>query len=132
MKKNFLFLIFIIILISSCAKDEIKFDPDNPLIGIWDYSGQEENVTLFIRSRELSNSFCYRFNADGTLIERNISGFCGTPPVSYTNYQGNWTLLNDTLIKVDVIYYDGKRSYNLDIEAVDANTLKVVTITGTD
>lgn len=132
MRKNFLILIFIGILISSCTKDEIKIDPDNPLIGIWNYSGQDENATVFTRSQELANSFCYRFNADGTLIERNISGFCGTPPVSYTNYQGNWTMLNDTLIKVEVIYYDGNRNYKLDIESINTNSLKLITITGTD
>jgi hypothetical protein len=132
MKKSFLIFIFISALVSSCTKDKIKIDPNNPLLGVWNYASQEANALVFTRSQEFSDGYCYRFNADGTLIERNISGWCGTPPVSYTNYQGNWAMVNDTLIKVDVIYYDGKRNYMLDIESVNTNSLKLVLISGID
>jgi hypothetical protein len=132
MKRNFVIFIFISALISSCTKDEIKIDPNNPLIGVWNYSSQEENAVVFARSEAFTNNLCYRFNADGTFIERNISGWCATPPVSYTDYLGSWTMLNDTLISVNVIYYDGKRTYKLDIEAVRTKTLKLVIISGND
>jgi hypothetical protein len=126
MKKSYMIFIFLGALIFSCTKDEIKIDPNNPLIGIWNYSSQETNTLVFTRSQEFSDNYCYRFNVDGTLIERNISGWCATPPVSYTNYQGNWTMQNDTLINVNVTYYDGKRNYKLAIEEVNANSLKLI------
>ena len=128
MKKSFIIFIFLGSLISSCTKDEIKIDPNNPLIGIWKYSSQETNTLVFTRSQEFSDIYCYRFNADGTLVERNISGWCATPPVSYSNYQGNWTIQNDTLINVNVNYYDGERNYKLEIEEVNANSLKLIYI----
>jgi len=132
MNKKFLIFIFICSLISCCSRDEIKIDQDNLLIGIWNYSGQEVNTTVFTRSMEFADKHCYRFNADGTLIERSITGWCATPPVSYTNYTGFWTQVNDTLINVNVAFYDGMRTYKLDIEAVGTNSLKLITISGNE
>src|SRR5664280_540630 len=126
MKKSYMIFIFLGVLIFSCTKDEIKIDSNNPLIGIWNYSSQETNTLVFTRNQEFSDNYCYRFNVDGTLIERNISGWCATPPVSYTNYQGNWAMQNDTLINVNVTYYDGKRNYKLVIEEVNAYSLKLI------
>jgi hypothetical protein len=112
----------------SCTKDKIKIDPNNLLIGTWDYAGYQDNSSIFTRSEEFNNNHCYRFNADGTLTERNLSGWCATPPVSYSDYLGSWTVLNDTLISVNVGYWGGTMTYKLDIESVNSNTLKLINI----
>jgi hypothetical protein len=114
--------------ISFCTKDSIKIDPNNLLIGTWDFSDYQDNAMIFTRSQEFINNHCYKFNSDGTFIERNIAGFCATPPVSYTDYHGRWTILNDTLIHLNVNYFDGPRSYKLDIEDVNSNSLKIINI----
>jgi hypothetical protein len=128
MKKNFIILILISSLFSFCTKDEIKINPNNLLIGIWDFSDYQDNAIIFTRSREFIDNYCYKFNSDGTLIERNIAGRCATPPVSYTDYRGRWTILNDTLIHLNVEYFDISGSYKLDIEAVTLNSLKIIFI----
>ena len=128
MKKLSLIIIFLSSLLYSCIKDRIVIDPNNPLIGIWNYSDYKDNADVYTRSREFSNKHCYKFNSDGTLIERNISGFCATPPVSYSDYSGSWTILCDTIIQINVTYFDGPRSYKLNIESLNANSLKVIQI----
>lgn len=128
MKKISLILIFISSLFYSCSKDEIKIDPDNLLIGVWNYSDYQNNASIFTRSQEFIDNHCYRFNADGSLIERKNAGWCGTPPISYADYQGSWTILNDTLINIIVGYWGGTMTYKLDIESLNSNSLKVVTI----
>jgi hypothetical protein len=128
MKTIFQILISLIIVISSCSKEEIKIDPNNPLIGTWNYSDYSDNAMIFTRSEKFIENHCYKFNSDGTLLERNIAGWCATPPVSYTDYKGKWTLLNDTLIQLNVTYYDAPRSYKLDIKSLDSNYLKVIDI----
>jgi hypothetical protein len=128
MKKISLFLIFISSLFYSCSKYAIKIDPDNFLIGVWNYSDYQNNASIFTRSQEFIDNHCYRFNADGSLIERKNAGWCGTPPISYADYKGSWTILNDTLININVGYWGGTITYKLDIELLNSNSLKVVTI----
>jgi len=124
MKKTILAIFSILSLIGACSKDDFKIDPDNLLIGVWNYSGFQDNTTMFSRNIEFIDNHCYRFSSDGTLIERKNSGFCGTPPISYADYSGTWTILNDTLIQINVEYWGGTTSYKLDIEAIDSNSLK--------
>jgi hypothetical protein len=128
MNKSLLILILIFSLFSFCTKDEIKINPNDPLIGIWDFSEYQDNAIIFTRSQVFIDNYCYKFNSDGTLIERNIAGRCATPPVSYTDYRGRWTILNDTLIHLDVNYFDISGTYKLDIEAVTLNSLKIIYI----
>jgi len=117
------FLLFI-----SCNKEEIKTDPDNPLPGIWNYSDFQDNMFIYTRNLEFIDNHCYEFKDDGTLIERKNAGWCGTPPITYADYQGTWTHLNDTLIQIEVGYWGGSVSYKLDIESVDSKFLKVTIV----
>ena len=128
MKEVFLILAIISLLLNSCTKDEPKIDPEYSLIGTWSNSGFEENAMVFIRSNEFTDNNCYRFNPDGTLIVRQNSGWCGTPPISYSNYPGSWMVINDTLIRVEASYWGGKTSYMLDVEEVNLNTLRIITV----
>lgn len=56
------------------------------------------------------------------------AGWCGTPPISYSDYPGTWTILNDTLVEINVGYWGGTTIYKLDVESVSENSLKVVLI----
>lgn len=112
-------------LFTSCTKEEIKIDQDNLLIGIWIYSDFQDNTAIYIRDQEFVDNHCYKFSSDGTLNERKNSGWCGTPPISYADYTGSWSVLNDTLIQIKVGYWGGTMSYKLDIESVSVDSLKV-------
>jgi hypothetical protein len=123
-----LYIFFLSLFLYSCSKDEIKIEPDNLLIGIWNYSDYQDNASIFTRSQEFVDNHCYRFNPDGTFLERKNAGWCGTPPISYADYPGTWNVLNDTLIQINVGYWGGSTSYRLDIESISSKSLKVVTI----
>ena len=125
MKPLFKTLFFIMLIISSCKKDEIKIDPNNLLIGTWNYSDYQDNAMVYIRSGKFIDNRGYKFNSDGTVVERTFAGWCATPPVSYSNYQGTWSILNDTLIQTAITYYDGLRPYRLAIKLVDSKSLKL-------
>lgn len=132
MKRLALLILFLSSLLYSCKKDEIRIDPDNLLIGVWIYSDYQENSAIFARNQVFADNHCYRFNPDGTLTERKNAGWCGTPPITYADYQGSWTVLNDTLIRIDVGYWGGSMSYKLDIESLSPLSLKVITIPVTE
>ena len=123
MKKSFLSLFSLLILFAACSKDDIPIDPDNLLIGVWNLSEYKDNSLIFTRNDQFVDNHCYRFNSDGTMTERKNSGFCGTPPVTYADYPGSWTVINDTLVQITVGYWGGTSSYKLYIEHIDLNSL---------
>jgi hypothetical protein len=128
MKRIALILFLLNSLFFSCTKEQIKIDPDNLLIGVWVFSEYKDDITIFKRDQEFTDNDCLKFNSDGTLIERKNSGWCGTPPISYANYDGTWSIVNDTLVQVKVGYWGGTTSYKLDIESISPTTLKVITL----
>jgi len=121
-------IIFPFLLFISCNKEEIKTDPDNLLLGIWNYSNFQDNMFIYARNLEFIDNHCYEFKDDGTIIERKNAGWCGTPPITYANYPGTWSLLNDTLVQIEVGYWGGTASYKLDIESVDSKFLKATIV----
>ena len=128
MKKVILLVFLLNIIGSSCSKNEIKIDKDNLLIGTWIYSHSAADGSVYSRAKNFAQTTGYRFNLDGTLTERNLSGFCATPPVSYSDYSGSWALLNDNLLQVIRTNYDGTKSYKLEIHSVTTDSLKVLQI----
>jgi hypothetical protein len=128
MKNNYLLFLFLISFLISCTKDEINIDDNNLLIGVWNYSDYKDNSAVFTRSTDFTDNHCYKFNSNGTLVERKNSGWCGTPPISYADYEGTWSLQNDTIITIKVDYWGGVTSYSLDIESINENTLEVISL----
>lgn len=124
-KRICLLLALIAITFTSCDKEIIIIDPDNPVIGNWIYSDYNDEALFFERSTGFTNDHCYNFKPDGSLTERKNSGSCGTPPISYENFHGTWLKENDTLIGVSVGYWGGTDNYTLDIKFVDLNLLEV-------
>jgi hypothetical protein len=128
MRRISLILLLLGSILSSCTKNEIKIDPDNLLIGTWNYSEYTGDLNIYTRSLDFTDTHCYKFNSDGSFIERSISGWCATPPVSYSNYPGTWTILNDTLIQINGTYWGGATTFKLDIESVTTTSLKVIRV----
>jgi hypothetical protein len=123
--KNLILFTTLLFLSFGCSKDNNQIDPDNLLIGVWNFSESNNNDNIYIRSSEFIEDHGYKFNGDGTLTERQNSGWCGTPPITYANYPGTWNLINDTLISLDVGYWGGTTKYKLDIQSVDSDFLIV-------
>jgi len=125
MKRIIVPLLLSCIFLISCQKDEIKVDPQSLIIGVWNYSGYQNNASVYARQKGFTQIPGYKFNADGTLVERKNSGWCGTPPISYADYDGTWKILNDTLLQIKDGYWGGTINYMIDIESVTKDSLKI-------
>ena len=55
------------------------------------------------RREELDEAF-YGFiiGEDGSFTERKNTGWCGTPPITYGNFEGSWTAVSDSLLDIVV------------------------------
>jgi hypothetical protein len=127
MKKTIV-IISLLFIIGGCSKENMDLNPDNLLIGVWNFSEFRDNTYIYTRSNDFVDGPCYKFNSDGTLTERKNSGFCGTPPISYADYTGSWSMINDTLINVTSGYWGGTMTYMLDIELLNSESLKTILI----
>ena len=99
MKLKNIFIVFSIALVSACESNEVTIvDADNLLLGNWVSPVYDEYTTTFTRNNTLlEKETGITFKQNGSLIQRT-SGFCGTPPLTYFNVEGSFTLNNDIII----------------------------------
>ena len=124
-KGHCLLIVIITFAFASCAKDEIIIDPDNLLIGNWNYSDYNDDALLFERSNGFVDDHCYKLIPEGSMTERINSGWCGTPPISFEDFPGTWSVINDTLVEVSVGYWGGTDNYILDFKFLGQNLLEL-------
>lgn len=123
----FILYISIFYAFTGCEKAEFNTN-NNDLTGFWIKPQVNDTLVSFEKANKFSeNEYGILFKADGKLIERKNSGWCGTPPVSYADFDGNWEELN-TIISINVDYWGGKANYLWKIVAIDDNTLTIYRI----
>jgi hypothetical protein len=110
--KKIYFLLIAIIFFSCENNQEIIINADDLLIGTWVDPVYEEETTTFKRSNDLPNNASgITFKQDGSFIERS-SGWCGTPPLSYTDYIGSFEI-DETLVKITTDSYLGSYQWRI-------------------
>ena len=128
MRKYFaISLVLVVFLTLACDKE--KLEPVNipiRLNAIWVENGYDQEISIFKKSNEFdSNKYGFQFMNNGKFIERKNTGWCGTPPISYTIYEGKWTILSDSLINIESQYWGGTMLFQIEIVSVNKNELKL-------
>lgn len=124
--KIFTTLIICVIFLVSCKK-ETSESTTLPLgtIGTWVKPSYYDDVMILEKASGLDESgYGFTILADANFVERKISGWCATPPVSFENFSGHWTLHNSTM-EISVRYWGGMANYSWKLELLDNNKLKV-------
>lgn len=104
MKIKHMCFTFLILLCFACEINEIAEDKNvviedknNLLLGNWVAPVYNQETTTFTRDAKLPDEgYGIKFQKDGNLIERT-SGFCGTPPLTFFNVDGSYTVENDVI-----------------------------------
>ncbi len=96
----------------ACEKTEKPANYDNPgLIGSWVTPQFTDIYVTYTRANNLlENQYGYTFLPDNKLIERQNSGFCGTPPITTVDNEGTWNR-NDSLIDINVKFIGGSADH---------------------
>lgn len=123
--------IFILLLVMfySCEADLLNMEAlgDNAdILGTWvadEYMGD----TLFLdRSESLDNEkYGFTIHEDGTFTEHKNAGWCGTPPITYDNFEGTWEIVSDSLLDITVAYWGGMMTYQIRILSLTADELAI-------
>lgn len=129
--KNLLMLFILTIFTLSCQKEEDA--NGDGLQGNWVYVGESVSVhengyeesTLLRRTKKLDkNNFSIGFYENDYLIDNANSGWCGTPPITYAQYEGNWSM-SDNIVDYQCAFWGGQKKVKFEIISVDQEYLKI-------
>ena len=109
--------------LGACSENsELEIDTNNLLIGNWTEPTYNNESITFKRSNTLqNNNYGVSFKTAGVFIEHS-SGWCGTPPLVFIDYEGDWQL-QGTLITVMTQNFPG--DFNWRIISLTENQLIV-------
>jgi len=117
-------LIFFSVL--GCKKEQPYFTyvPEQ-MIGYWSLSGYADSLTVYSKIPAFTDAPGICFQENGFFIERQNSGWCGTPPVTYSDYKGKYAL-KDSLLVIESAYWGGSYRSEWKLQEVTHDTLKLV------
>ncbi len=110
---------------TSCSKKDSDGGIGNNLIyGVWINAEPYNDMYKAVRaSKFIENYNGFEIKSNGDFIERANSGWCGTPPISYSNYNGYWTEPKDSEYQIDVEYWGGRQVYTLVVIEVSESAI---------
>lgn len=121
--KKILYFLLTCITVAACEKQD-TFVKDE-LIGVYINSEYSDSLITFTRGIELPESdYAIQFKATGKLSERNNAGWCGTPPITYDNFEGSWKRENE-FVDYTVEFWGGTMDIKWEIITLDNKILKV-------
>jgi len=124
--KNLLLILILALFVASCQKDEEIIGDD--LLGNWVYISQDENADdtrLLKRTKKLDvNNPSIGFYENDFLIDNANAGFCGTPPITYAKYEGNWEM-SENIVDYKCAFWGGQKIIKFEIISVDNDFLKI-------
>jgi len=127
MKK--LIFLMVMVLLLSCEKELMEMEAlgaNAGIVGTWIEVGYQGDTTLLKRAGKLNEvKYGFTINEDGSFIERKNSGWCGTPPISYANYDGSWEAVSDSLLNVTVGYWGGMMTYQIRVVSLQGEDLAI-------
>ena len=121
--KSVLFLVLVTTIGCSQEMETIPINESNKLIGHWInpiYSDSELQLT---RASSLKSSeYGISFLENAECVERS-SGWCGTPPLTFSDFKGSWTRTNSVLIITLDNGLNGTQNNKWIIKTLDDKTL---------
>ena len=130
--KSLLLAILISIALLSCKKDETPVITGNAeLVGTWVNPQYSDTLVIYSRVDNLiENEPGYSFKPGNTLICRQNSGWCGTPPITTADYGGTWSW-SDSVVDIKTAYWGGKSEFQWKIISLTDKEL-VITVLKAD
>lgn len=98
----------LVFLMSSCEKDTpVNQISDSHLGGFWISPEYHDSLIVYVKAAGFNDGPGFEFKSGGSMVERKNAGWCGTPPVTYDNYNGSYTLSQDGVLEVVSPYWGG-------------------------
>jgi len=94
------------------------------LVGVWVLEDKEAGgIQVFARAPSLTgNHLGYEFSEHGGLMVHK-PGWCGTPPITWMNHEGLWSLADERLLDIRHAWRGRPQEYQLEIISLDQRRL---------
>lgn len=127
MRSTYILLTIAFLTLMSCTKESIENTTrDSKVLGIWENPTYKNDTIIFTKVGAKEANFYYiNFKSDGSIVERKNAGWCGTPPIAYSNYNGSWEM-KDSVMQISVEYWGGLSEYKWKLLSVDNGKLSVL------
>ena len=107
-----IFSIILLTLFLSCESNEPLINSENLLLGSWISPSYDLEATTYKRGNSLPDEGSgILFLENDEFIERS-AGWCGTPPLSYSDYVGSFEV-DETLIKITIASYPNNYQWRI-------------------
>lgn len=102
------FIVVLVLITASCERNPLYIDGvAGDIVGHWIDQDYSDTLYTIKRASHIPKDYYgWTFNKDGTLIQRANSGFCGTPPIVYSDYEGFWSE-KDSIIDIECEFWGG-------------------------
>ncbi|MGC9343506.1 MAG: hypothetical protein ACP5E3_12450 [Bacteroidales bacterium] len=121
-------LIVVIIIFAGCEKEEDSpfiSQTDKLYIGYWKDKTTTDSTFIFERKSQLADdAYAFGILSDGTFLENKNAGWCGTPPITYAEFEGSWLELKGDTLLIETEYWGGGMSFYMIIKSVTENKLE--------
>ena len=123
--KAFLCLLAVFFCVSCSSSDPAS--PQAPAFsGAWglDSIGPESDIRVYSKLDALAgDQVGYMFGSGGTLMVRS-AGWCGTPPLSYSNFEGTWIEEQRNNLVLTYSQWDGMHEFRLVILSLSEDEMR--------
>lgn len=121
-----LLLLLTLVTMMACEEPiEPLVNESNKLMGFWVNPIQVDTCWRYERAFSFNEGgYGFFFNDDHLFAERKNTGWCGTPPVTYGNFEGTYSR-NDSLLTISVEYWGGIANYQWKIITLDDKYLTI-------
>ena len=127
--KTTLLLGLILILVYSFRLHRLQSDNEKMIIGIWVFHNHENQISAYKKKKKFDNKEGgIEFKENGLLIKRQNSGWCGTPPIDYGNFDGTWESTSDSTLTIRYKYWGGEAEQDLLIKKLTKTELHFKTL----
>lgn len=121
--KTILFLVLVTTIGCSQENETIPINASNKLIGHWINPVYTDTELQLTRASALKDDeYGISFLEKTQCVERS-SGWCGTPPLSFMDFQGTWTRTDSVLIMTIDNGINGMQDIKWIIKTLDNKTL---------
>ena len=120
-----LFILLIFFSISSCEENIVQ--PTNQAYkGHWSFPEYTDSAVIYSRVSDLSlDNYGFSILDNGVFIEKKNSGWCGTPPISYTLYTGSWREISDSILFIQTEYWGGELELKYYLIRIENDTIEI-------
>lgn len=110
--------------------NESAITPTDDLFGIWVYASSLDNGSpIYHKAAAFDEKRSgIQFMEEGQLICRENSGWCGTPPIFYENYKGNWLMNADSTLMLKYDDWGGETERKVEIVFLSSEKLIIKSV----